>query len=59
MNVNSYILLLQLHFEHSFHSLHRTHTLSTQLRNIPNGLPFAEQTYYFPIFGFHLFFRLY
>jgi hypothetical protein len=30
---------------------------TTQLCNISNEIPLAEQTYYFPIFGFHLFCR--
>lgn len=33
--------------------------LTTQLCHIPNGISLAEQTYYFPIFDFHLFFRFY
>ena len=39
--------------------MYSTHTLATQFRHIPNGIPLAEQTYYFPIFGFYLFCRFY
>ena len=39
------------------HSLYGTYPFTTQLRHIPNGISLAEQTYYFPIFGFHLFCR--
>ena len=39
--------------------MYGTYPFTTQLRHIPNGIPFAEQTYYFPIFGFHLFCHFY
>ena len=37
--------------------MYGTYPFTTQLRHIPNGISLAEQTYYFPIFGFHLFCR--
>ena len=33
----------------TFHSLYGTYPFTTQLRHIPNGIPLAKQTYYFPI----------
>ena len=37
--------------------MYGTYPFTTQLRHILNGISLAEQTYYFPIFGFHLFCR--
>ena len=40
-------------------TLYGTYPFTTQLCHIPNLISLAKQTYYFPIFGFHLCCRFY